>query len=254
MAGYGPLARLTNFLPEETSRGQMPVKATELAASAKQRAGSSFGALWELIDPTERPALGFSDGRGQFISHRNLHDFIRAFKLPSAATSSAERPVVCVALPNGPLLAAVCLAVATYYVAAPINPAVGPDQFRDDICKVGAAFILTTASDVEALQLGHAWVRDAGIRVLVAQLEQDMAITVREVGGNRPLTLGRGPQPRPNKPHDISIVLFTSGTTGTKKVVPLLMHSLLAGAAEVIGSWALTDRDTCLNMMPLYHM
>ena len=254
MAGPGPLARLTNCLPEEIRRGQMPVKTAELAPAAKQLAGSSFGALWELIDPKDRPALRFSDGRGQFISYRNLHDFVRAFRLPSAVTSCRERPVVCVALPNGPLLAAVCLAVATYYVAAPINPAVGPDQFRADICKAGAAFIVTTASDVEALQLGHAWVRGGGIRVLVVQLEQDMAITVRELGENRPLTLGRGPQPRPNKLDDVSIVLFTSGTTGTKKVVPLLMHSLLAGAAEVIGSWALTDRDTCLNMMPLYHM
>jgi acyl-CoA synthetase (AMP-forming)/AMP-acid ligase II len=232
----------------------MPVKTAELATAAKQLAGSSFRALWELIEPNDRPALRFSDGHGQFISHRNLHDFVRGFRLPSAVTSSAERPVVCVALPNGPLLAAICLGVATYYVAAPINPAVGPDQFRADICKVGAAFILTTASDVEALQLGHAWVRDAGIRVLVTQLERDMGITVREVGGNRSLNLGREPQPRPNKPDDVSIVLFTSGTTGTKKVVPLLMDSLLAGAAEVIGSWALTDRDTCLNMMPLYHM
>ncbi|KAH6845794.1 hypothetical protein B0I37DRAFT_435284 [Chaetomium sp. MPI-CAGE-AT-0009] len=232
----------------------MPVKTAELATPAKQLARSSFSALWELIDPNDRPALRFSDGRSQFISHRNLHDFVRGFRLPSEVTSSPKRPVVCVALPNGPLLAAVCLAVATYYVAAPINPAVGPDQFRADISRVGAAFILTTASDVEALQLEHAWVRDGDIRVLVAELEQDMAITVREVGGNRPLNLGRGPQPRPNKTDDVSIVLFTSGTTGTKKVVPLRMNSLLAGAAEDISSWALTDRDTSLNMMPLYNI
>jgi long-subunit acyl-CoA synthetase (AMP-forming) len=81
-----------------------------------------------------------------------------------------------------------------------------------------------------------------------------MAITVREVEGNRPLNFGRGFQPRPNKLDDVSVIFFTSGTRGTKKVVPLLMHSFLSGAAEVIGSWALTGRDTWLNMMPLYHM
>ncbi|KAK4032402.1 hypothetical protein C8A01DRAFT_20522, partial [Parachaetomium inaequale] len=253
MAGAGPLARLTNCLPEEPRRGQLPGETAERVTSAKQLA-RPHGALWELIDPNDRPALRFSDGRRQFISHRNLHDFVRGFRLPSAVRSSPERPVVCVALPNGPLVAAVCLAVATYYVAAPINPAVGPDQFRADVSRVGAAFILTTASDIDGLQLEHTWVKEGGIRVLVAQLEQDMTITVREVGGNRPLHLERGPQPRPNKADDVSIVLFTSGTTGTKKVVPLLMRSLLAGVAEVISSWSLTDRDTSLNMMPLYHV
>jgi acyl-coenzyme A synthetase/AMP-(fatty) acid ligase len=251
MAGAGPLARLTNGLPEETRHGRLP------GETAKQLARASFGALWELIDPNDRPALRFSDGRSQFISHRNLHDFVRGFRLSTEARSSPTltgRPVVCVALPNGPLLAAVCVAVATYYVAAPINPAVGPDQFRADVSRVGASFILTTASDVDALQLGDAWVRDGGIRVLVAQLEQDMTITVREVGGNIPLHLEPGPQPRPNKGDDVSIVLFTSGTTGTKKVVPLMMHSILAGVAQVISSWALTNQDTCLNMMPLYHV
>jgi acyl-CoA synthetase (AMP-forming)/AMP-acid ligase II len=159
-----------------------------------------------------------------------------------------------VALPNGPLLAAVCIAVATYYVVAPVNPAVGPDQFRADVSQVGAGFILTTGSDIDHLQLQHAWVRDGGICVLVAQLEPDMTITLREVGGNRPLDLAHAPPPRPNKADDTSILLFTSGTTGTKKLVPLAMHSILTGVAEVISSWALTDRDTSLNMMPLYHV
>lgn len=248
------------LLAEEARGGQLPGETAQQVKSAKQLAKSmsSYGALWELICVNDRPALRFSDGRRQFISHRNLHNFVRRFRLPAseARASSPRRPVVCVALPNGPLLAAVCLAVATYYVAAPINPAVGPDQFRTDVSKLGAAFILTTASDIDHLQLESAWVKDSGIRVLVTQLEQDTTITVREVEGNKPLPrdLGDAAQPRPNEGDDISIVLFTSGTTGTKKVVPLVMRSILTGVAEVISSWALTDRDTGLNMMPLYHV
>jgi acyl-coenzyme A synthetase/AMP-(fatty) acid ligase len=193
-------------------------------ADPKKIAKAPCGALWELIGLNDTPALRFSDGRREFISHRNLHNFVTSFNLPSEVRSSPRRPVVCVALPNGPLLAAVCLAVAAHYVAAPVNPAVGPDQFRADVFRVGADFILTTASDVDRLQLEHGWVRDGGIRVLMAQLEPDMTITLRDVGGSRPLDLGHASEPRSNKADDISILLFTSGTTGTKKLVPLGMH------------------------------
>ncbi|KAF4494138.1 peroxisomal-coenzyme A synthetase [Fusarium agapanthi] len=57
-----------------------------------------------------------------------------------------------------------------------------------------------------------------------------------------------------NKADDIGLIFFTSGTSGTKKVVPLTVNSIIAGVAFVIESWGLTASDICLNMMPLYHV
>ena len=57
-----------------------------------------------------------------------------------------------------------------------------------------------------------------------------------------------------NRAEDIGLVLFTSGTSGSKKVVPLKMHSIVAGIVFVMESWGLTAKDVCLNMMPLYHV
>lgn len=67
-------------------------------------------------------------------------------------------------------------------------------------------------------------------------------------------TITRLGERSPNKADDIGLILFTSGTSGTKKVVSLTVHSIIAGIVFVIDSWGLTTSDVCLNMMPLYHV
>ena len=42
--------------------------------------------------------------------------------------------------------------------------------------------------------------------------------------------------------------------SGTKKRVPITVHSIVSGVAFVIDSWGLTSSDRCLNMMPLNHV
>lgn len=49
-------------------------------------------------------------------------------------------------------------------------------------------------------------------------------------------------------------MLFTSGTTGNKKLVPHLMGDLLTAATVIALSWKLTPNDTNCNMMPLFHV
>lgn len=50
------------------------------------------------------------------------------------------------------------------------------------------------------------------------------------------------------------LVLFTSGTSGTKKLVPYTLESLIVGAGCIIQSWDLTALDVAFNMMPLFHV
>lgn len=171
------------------------------------------------------------------------------FRLPVG--NDQRKPRVAIALPNGPLLAATCIAVTTYYTAAPINPAAGPEQFRADVTQAGAKFILTTPDDYEKLQL-RAWANNDGIEVIFVDWDQGDEIALRSPEG-QPIVCPDAKR-KPNKADDIGIILFTSGTSGTKKVVPLLLHSIIAGIVFVIESWGLSEADVCLNMMPLYHV
>jgi acyl-CoA synthetase (AMP-forming)/AMP-acid ligase II/thioesterase domain-containing protein/acyl carrier protein len=51
-----------------------------------------------------------------------------------------------------------------------------------------------------------------------------------------------------------ALLLFTSGTTSRPKLVPITEAALVHSAAQVSTGLGLTDRDRCLNVMPLFHV
>jgi acyl-CoA synthetase (AMP-forming)/AMP-acid ligase II len=58
----------------------------------------------------------------------------------------------------------------------------------------------------------------------------------------------------PNSANDEVLVLFTSGTTGSKKLVPHVMGDMLTAAATIALSWDLSPSDVNCNLMPLFHV
>ncbi|KAH6989430.1 hypothetical protein BKA56DRAFT_254672 [Ilyonectria sp. MPI-CAGE-AT-0026] len=240
--------RLFKLLPED-SKARRNVEWAWLIDATTKLVKQSCGSFSQFIGCDERPALRATTAE-DYITHRGLHDFVTNFKLP--VSPSRTKPVVGIALPNGPLLAATCVAVTSYYVAAPINQAAGPEQFQADIIQAGADFILTTDDDYKKLQLGEAWVSERNIQVFIVDWTGGDNVSVQTLAGG---TLeGSNVTTEPNRGDDIGMILFTSGTSGTKKVVPLTTHSIIAGIVFVKESWGLTSSDICLNMMPLYHI
>ncbi|KAF3771381.1 hypothetical protein M406DRAFT_33731 [Cryphonectria parasitica EP155] len=209
----------------------------------------TYRSLADFIPHKPGAALYRSD-TAKYISHQYLQEFVEQFALP-IESQEKSKPVVSIALPNGPLLAAVCVAVTAHYVAAPINPAAGAEQFQADVLQAGARCILTTQEGYSKLDMGSGWIQANNIVVLLVDLTEDMRITISTLAG-APASV-EAPAP-PNTADDIALVLFTSGTSGKKKVVPITTHSIIAGVAFVIESWQLTPEDVCLNMMPLYHI
>lgn len=239
--------RVLTYLPEEVKNGAHEDHQWLLAA-VDELVKESYNCFSDFLCNENRPALRSTDAQHP-ITHQGLRSYVSSFRLPCKITH--PQPRVAIALPNGPLLAATCIAVTTYYMAAPINPASGPEQFRADVQQLGARLILTTPDDYEKLQL-HNWVSVDDIEVIFAHWDMGDVITLRTPNG-QPLQCS-DTEREPNRADDIGLILFTSGTSGKKKVVPLTVHSILAGVAFVIESWGLTSSDTCLNMMPLYHV
>ena len=58
----------------------------------------------------------------------------------------------------------------------------------------------------------------------------------------------------PNTGHDEALVLFTSGTTGNKKLVPHEIGDILTAAVTIALSWELLPTDVNCNLMPLFHV
>ncbi|KAI4591893.1 putative NRPS-like protein biosynthetic cluster [Pestalotiopsis sp. 9143b] len=202
----------------------------------------------DFLPDHQTPAIYAASVR-DYITHAQLKQFVQSFRLPS--TQSSKKEVVAVALPNGPILAATILAVSTYYTAAPVTPGVGVEQFKADVLQAGATIILTTSEDHQKLALRESWVSEAGIQVCLARIDSDMSITVTSESGSSLAALAA---PQPSTPKDTCIQLFTSGTSGNKKLVPISIGAAISGAHQVISSWGLTPQETCLNMMPLHHV
>lgn len=239
---------LVKALPEAVKTGRDSQMA-HLVKETERLAHECYRSLGDFIPVNNRAALRSSSDDA--ISYATLHDFVEGFRLPVDATGP-RKPVITVALPNGPLLAATLLAVTTYYTAAPINPAVGDDQFVADVKLSGSRCILTTPSYYEKLKMQSHWQRGEMV-VYFVDMNDDHRIQITDVA-DQELQMASLPPCSPNRPRDIGLVLFTSGTSGTKKVVPLTVHSIVCGAALVVSSWGLTSSDVCLNMMPLYHV
>jgi acyl-CoA synthetase (AMP-forming)/AMP-acid ligase II/acetyltransferase-like isoleucine patch superfamily enzyme len=57
-----------------------------------------------------------------------------------------------------------------------------------------------------------------------------------------------------NDHEDEVLVLFTSGTTGNKKLVPHKLGDMMIAAAVIAVSWNLSPTDINCNLMPLFHV
>lgn len=59
--------------------------------------------------------------------------------------------------------------------------------------------------------------------------------------------------PPPAKAEDLAVLIFTSGTTGTPKAVPLTHGNIYAESTKVQEALRISDREVVLSLLPLFH-
>jgi acyl-CoA synthetase (AMP-forming)/AMP-acid ligase II/aryl carrier-like protein len=154
---------------------------------------------------------------------------------------------VAVVLPNGPEMAAAFLAISSGATFAPLNPAYLTDEFEFCLSDLNAkALIVQSGTDSPALAAAKKY------SIPVIELSPlDEAAGLFSLSGD--------PQASPHhdgfaESEDVALILYTSGTTAQPKMVPLTHANLLASAANIAATLRLTERDRCLNVMPLFHI
>jgi non-ribosomal peptide synthetase component F len=187
---------------------------------------------------------GFIDATTErHLSHIAIRQFVQNFQLP-VGPSGHGKPRIAVILPNGPLLAIAVLAFANRYTIVPMASNTVPEQLHVDIEQVQADAVVALDADIGKLQL------DNGSRPVFG-IEHLEDLTFRVVSAQH---ASAAVNTAPNTGDDIAIILFTSGTSGNKKLVPITSFNLIAGTMATIESVELSETDTCLNMMPLNHV
>jgi acyl-CoA synthetase (AMP-forming)/AMP-acid ligase II len=169
----------------------------------------------------------------------------QVFEMANALASAGIRrgDAVAIALPNGLPAIVSFLAASVAGTAAPLNPTYPYEEFhfflgdtnaKILLCpRVGAEFVRTAAKDrnipafsVEMNEQGNVHVVDAPSGVTATEPKAD----------------------------DIALVLHTSGSTGRPKRVPLRHFNLAVSSANIANTYALTEEDTSLCVMPLFHI
>ncbi|CAI7564259.1 unnamed protein product [Penicillium crustosum] len=196
----------------------------------------------ELIGTDSRAGL-IDANTGRHLTHIAIRQFLESFQIP-VGLSRHGKPRIAVILPNGPLMAVAVLAFVNRYTIVPMTTNTVPEQLQTDIENSQADAVVALDADISKLQLNN------GSRPVFG-IEQLEDMTFQVVSAHNASTAYDHP---PNSGDDIAIILFTSGTSGTKKLVPITTYNLIAGTIATMESVELSETDTCLNMMPLNHV
>ena len=169
------------------------------------------------------------------------------------ANTLADRGIgggrVAIVLPNGPEMATAFLTVAAVCCAAPLNPAYKADEFEFYLSDLNpAAIILAPGGTPAAAEVATR----LGIPILDLLTAEDDAAGLFRLEG--PAYAGDRAPSRAAGPDDPALVLHTSGTTARPKIVPLTNANVVASARNIARALDLAPSDTCLNIMPLFHI
>jgi acyl-coenzyme A synthetase/AMP-(fatty) acid ligase len=187
--------------------------------------------LLDCLPSTSQPVIRSPDTQRPPLTHDALREFVAHFALPTSRPSTRLGPNdrVMIALPTGCENAVALVALATYHTCAPVNASCTASELREDAERLGARAVVTTRDaearlDLEGMrkhldcEVIYVEPRSSGPAGLFDMSVMDESSEWVDV-------------PRmPSKLHglyDQSLVLHTSGTSGKKKVVPCVSHSLL---------------------------
>ena len=166
--------------------------------------------------------------------------------LNHAGISRGDR--VAVVLPNGPEMAVCMLAIAMAASCAPLNPNYRRSEFEFYLSDLAPrALIVEEGADTPAIAVAES----LGFRVIRLRPSTADAAGIFTLNIE---TAAANVTPLFAQPGDEALVLHTSGTTARPKMVPLTQANLAASIDNIVATLALTPRDRCLNVMPLYHV
>jgi len=244
-------------------------------------------------DLAPRPAVASIDGRSP-VNHARIHDFVlNEFGPALHQLGFGKGDRIALVLPNGPELALAIVSTLQWASCVPLSANGALSEMEADLLRCGADLVIGPYSGALAPSLGQETADDrfhvlsgspkndwtvfrhvedsakrlgipfvgllpspieSGIFKLVPTRSEsplDFAAPVDLAPLRESASLARA---QPNGASDEVLVLFTSGTTGNKKLVPHQLGAMLTAAATIALSWDLTTNDVNCNLMPLFHV
>lgn len=181
------------------------------------------------------------------ISYRSLGDQVESLAATLRQAGLQPGDAVAIVLPNGPEFLATFLACTrARLIAAPLNPAYKPEEFRFSMEDIGTRAVVVPPGEHPARTAGDA----LEIPVWTATRDGQNCVHLEGPGLTQ---AARGLADAP-QPDDVALFLHTSGTTSRPKGVPLTHANLMASIGNIAHHYQLTPADTGLVVMPQFHV
>ena len=177
------------------------------------------------------------------VTYDSLRRQVLAMANALASAGIRRGDAVAIALPNGLPAIVSFLAASIAGTAAPLNPAYPYEEFHFFLGDTNARILLCPAVGAEFVRTAAA---DRKIPVFSVEMSDqgDVHLTNAPTGVS-------ATEPTAD---DIALILHTSGSTGRPKRVPLRHFNLAVSSANISNTYALSEKDVSLCIMPLFHI
>mmetsp|Transcript_10770 Transcript_10770/g.18277 ORF Transcript_10770/g.18277 Transcript_10770/m.18277 type:complete len:1054 (+) Transcript_10770:105-3266(+) len=199
----------------------------------------------DLIGDCQADFIVPVDGRRP-LTYSELQQFLASGRADVSVFGITSIDRLTVILGNGPEAAVAWIAISAQCGFAPVDPLTGDEELGFTISDLPAKSVLATPEN------------------LLRKLPDVPVITLipdKMVGGLFSMHSSHQPMPctAPHSlgspgPNSIALLLHTSGTSKKPKLVPRTHESLIIGAHCIRKTLELTQKDKCLNMLPLFHI
>jgi oxalate---CoA ligase len=203
--------------------------------------------IQEVLSSIHGPRTIGAPGR-PWLDGDGLARLVRDTQALLSAAGIGRGDRVAIVLPNGPEMATCFLAVASACTAAPLNPGYKAEEFTFYLSDLQPRAIILLADEAGP---ARTVAEQVGVPVIALYPDVDGPAGAFHLTASLPAGV---PPAGPVLPSDPALVLHTSGTTARPKIVPLTNANLVASGRHIAASLALSPADTCLNIMPLFHI
>jgi acyl-CoA synthetase (AMP-forming)/AMP-acid ligase II len=178
---------------------------------------------------------------GIHVTYDSLRQQVLTMANALASAGIRRGDAVAIALPNGLPAIVSFLAASIAGTAAPLNPAYPYEEFHFFLGDTNARILLCPPVGAEFVRTAA---KDRNVPVFSVEMNEHGDVSM--VGAPSGATA--------TAPDDIALVLHTSGSTGRPKRVPLRHFNLAVSSANIANTYALTEEDVALCIMPLFHI
>lgn len=201
-----------------------------------------------------RIAIGTSD-LGVTITYRQLDTLVRSAMAQLSRIGLKRGDTVALISDNSPEF--VIGLLATMFSGArvaPLNPALTSNELNTRLSQLSANALLVTGH--LAIQLGFANSVSQSCSSWIIDVEGSGSSSEVRIVDKKGQTSAPGLTAEPEtltEPDDITLLLFTGGTTGPPKLVPLTHGNIAASVRNISSGYDLSPQDVTLVVMPLFH-